>query len=523
MKRIALLLVFSFSVTMIFAQEQGTQKPFKHYLEEKQESDEKLERPKEENYGWDWWYQRKVKKYEERLEDPEFWTDRGTVFRDIYMYAGENLSYGLPAQTVMIMKGKPEKKLKQGNKEIWQYTSAEITFEKGAVSKWELTADYNGHPYDSAMSCYNKAFKYDKENNMRKDIREELVIFRNYLRNEGIMKFYNENLKDAYATFKRSAHIYNMPEMEGQDTTGYNVGQVYYYGAHFANQINKPEKAARFYDQLIDFNKEVEEAGHPENKFEEKNAYRMLGATYKAMGKADKQKEVLDRAYKKFGEEENILLDMTQYYLDQSEFEKALEFLNKSIEKDPSNPLYLYVKGNLYDNFKRQKYVKMDKLKKEIERADSMRREDDITVDEYNKRFKEKYNKIRELWQPANENMAKAEKFYKKALEEKENYSDAMFNLGALYYNKAAQILSTAMLIPTSEQERYDQRKEEAEALFKKAKPYIENAKEQDPYNVAILQTLSTIYAKLGKYDKVKEIKKEIEKAKQKEQEEGLN
>lgn len=522
MKRIALLLIFSFSISVIFAQTQGVQKPFSHFLEEKQKSDEELKKPEKENYNWDWWYNIKLNSYKKTMNDPEFWMERGTVFRKIYMYAGNNLNYGMPMQTVMILKGEPEQKLKQGNKEIWKYESYQLTAEGGKIVKWELMEDYDGQPYDSAMVNYKKAFRVDEESNKTEDIQTEVIILRNFLQDEGIMYFSNDNLEKAYTSFQRSANIYNMPQMEGQDTSGYNVGLIYYYGAHFANQINKPQKAIDLYKKLMAYNNEVEEAGYPENKFEEKNSYRMLAATYKKVGKIEKQKEILDKAYEKYGTEKNILLDMTQYYLEQNEFEKALEFLNKSLEQDPDNPLYLYVKGNLYDNFKRQKYVEMDKAKKEIERADSLRRKDSMEVEEYNTIFEENYQKIQDLWEPANENMNKAAKFYKKALEEKPDYSEAKYNLGALYYNKAAQVLSMAMLIPTGEQDRYDNRKELANKLFKKAKPYILEAKKQDPHNIAILQTLSTIHAKLGEYDKVREVKEEIEEAKQKQDEEGI-
>lgn len=517
MKRIALLLVFGFSITLAFAQ--GTQKPFSHYLEQKQELDEDLQKPKKEDFGMDFIYKRQLKKYNERKVSPDYWNERGTVFRDIDMYAGKNLGYGTPKNTALILKGEPEKKLKQGSKEIWQYPSMEIIYENEKVVKWKLTADYEGQPYDSAMHCYTKAFELDEDGSERKNIRENLVPYRDYLWTECIMKFSNEDVEGALTNLRRSANIYNMPEMEGQDTTKYNIGLIYFYGGQFATKVNKLKVAENFYKNLLAYNKEVKEAGEPKNVVEEKNAYRFLAVTYRKTGQTEKQKNILDKAYEKFGDDKNILLDITQYYLDQGEFENSLEFLNKSLEKDPDNPQYIYVKGSLYDNFKQQKYNEMDSLKAEVPKADSLRKNDEMTDKEYVE-FREKIRKqIKELWEPANKNMNKAADLYKKALELKEDYSDARYNLGALYYNKAAQVLSMAALIPTNEQELYDKRKKLSDELFKKAKPYIKQAKEEDPYNVAVLQTLSTIYAKLAMYDKVNELKAEIEKAKQKQKE----
>jgi len=84
-------------------------------------------------------------------------------------------------------------------------------------------------------------------------------------------------------------------------------------------------------------------------------------------------------------------------------------------------------------------------------------------------------------------------------------YGDAIYELGATYYNWGVDI------------HRQSQDAKEGETIdykskFKSALPYIEKMTELKPKNAAIWQTLGTIYLQLGEADKAKKALDEVDK-----------
>ncbi|MGC8865306.1 MAG: tetratricopeptide repeat protein [Bacteroidales bacterium] len=107
-------------------------------------------------------------------------------------------------------------------------------------------------------------------------------------------------------------------------------------------------------------------------------------------------------------------------------------------------------------------------------------------------------------------NFEKAEEAYKKALELKPDYFDAVYNLGALYVNKAASVLDAANQLPLDKEKEYEEMKAQAEGFLAKALPYLEKAHELDPKDRNTMISLKEIYTRQGKLDKVKEINEKL-------------
>ena len=83
---------------------------------------------------------------------------------------------------------------------------------------------------------------------------------------------------------------------------------------------------------------------------------------------------------------------------------------------------------------------------------------------------------------------------FQKAYEIDPTYSDAVFDLGATYYNWGVEILKTS-----------DEKGEATEAhkeKFKMALPYLEKVSEEKKDDPQVWETLGTIYAQLGMQDK---------------------
>lgn len=101
----------------------------------------------------------------------------------------------------------------------------------------------------------------------------------------------------------------------------------------------------------------------------------------------------------------------------------------------------------------------------------------------------------------------KAEEAYLKAIEIDPDYLDANYNYAVYYYNKAADLFAKArdMDLQTYRKEGKKIEKEAIEYL-KKAKPYFEKSLEIAPEELAVIETLQTLYTQLGENKKAEEM-----------------
>ena len=103
---------------------------------------------------------------------------------------------------------------------------------------------------------------------------------------------------------------------------------------------------------------------------------------------------------------------------------------------------------------------------------------------------------------------------YLKAIEIKPDHFDANYNLGAMLFNEAAELVNKANDLPASKQKEFDEYKKKYQAKFIESKPYFEKAYMLNPKDMATLQNLRQVYTRLNELDKSAEIKKVIESLK---------
>lgn len=107
-------------------------------------------------------------------------------------------------------------------------------------------------------------------------------------------------------------------------------------------------------------------------------------------------------------------------------------------------------------------------------------------------------------------NMEEAEAAYNKCIEIDPEYSNAYYNLGAMYNNMAADIMEKANELPLDKVKEYDAEKAKSDALLEKALPYLEKSDELKPDDIDTLITLKLIYTNMNKLDKLKEVNEKI-------------
>ena len=183
------------------------------------------------------------------------------------------------------------------------------------------------------------------------------------------------------------------------------------------------------------------------------NIQKMEGDTASAL-------TTLQNARADFPREQALIIEELNIYLIAGQFELAKENLMLAAEQDPTNEILWFSLGSVYDNLGMQ----------------------DEAVDAYTK-----------------------------SLGIKTDYFDANYNLGALYFNKAVQMVNEAndMWKPRMSKDEAAKQKELEEggkAMFSTALPYLEKALEVEPDDRETLRSLRDIYARVGMDEKMLEV-----------------
>ena len=183
------------------------------------------------------------------------------------------------------------------------------------------------------------------------------------------------------------------------------------------------------------------------------NIQKMEGDTASAL-------TTLQNARADFPREQALIIEELNIYLIAGQFELAKENLMLAAEQDPTNEILWFSLGSVYDNLGMQ----------------------DEAVDAYSN-----------------------------SLGIKADYFDANYNLGALYFNKAVQMVNEAndMWKPRMSDDEAAKQKnleEGGKAMFSTALPYLEKALQVEPDDRETLRSLRDIYARVGMDEKMLEV-----------------
>lgn len=187
------------------------------------------------------------------------------------------------------------------------------------------------------------------------------------------------------------------------------------------------------------------------------NIYSELSNIYKGMGDTEKAKNILQSGMDKYPDEPALLFSKINLFLQEGKYEEVASLMDDAIAIDSQNPSLYFVKG--------QSLEKMGDLD--------------------------------------NAKMA-----YEKALEIKPDFSDALYNLGAMYYNKGADLNTQANDLPLDAVEEYDAMSKQADEFFLKAQPYFEQLFAASPDDQGLKNSLMMIYKKTKQNEKLLELNK---------------
>ena len=308
-----------------------------------------------------------------------------------------------------------------------------------------------------AVKSYLKAMELDEKGKFTKEIEKELPVLKSSLLNEGVKAFNKRDYETAFKAFDNGVRAgERLNDGEPVDTLAYfNAGLA-------ARQLRKNDKAIEHLRTSI-------ELGNQPAK-----SYFIIARIHKERGEMDKAFEVVQKGREAHPDFRKLVLEELDLYIRRKEFKKAREKLEKAVEENPRNSVLHFSLGTVYDRL----YQKSDSAsEKKIGGKDSSLFDN-------------------------------AETHYNKAIKLDSSFHSAYYSLGALYYNRGADVLNAANTLKG--QAKYEEEIEAAEADLRKAKPYLEGALEIKPNDRQTLISLRNLYSRMDKKEKVKEIKERL-------------
>lgn len=206
---------------------------------------------------------------------------------------------------------------------------------------------------------------------------------------------------------------------------------ITYYCALSATQAGKPEIAVKYYEIVKD-------------SIDSPWIYARLSEDYANMKDSANMLRMYQLGAAKFPQEQFYTRNLINYYISLNKMSEAMTWIDAAIKSDEKSAVLWNVKGRILENDKK---------------------------------------------------VEEAIKCYEKALELDPELSDAMGNIGRIYYNRAVEELERVNAI--KDDRTYIKEKAKMKAIFEKPRPYFEKARTFNPEERDYIIALRGIYYNL--------------------------
>jgi tetratricopeptide (TPR) repeat protein len=312
--------------------------------------------------------------------------------------------------------------------------------------------------YNNYVAALNLGSRRHQERDAAAGIAESAGI----LINAGVDHFELGNLETSLEFFELVFTARDILKEKGYETV-LATEELYqehaFRTAFMAYQSGNLSRAQQILEELYDA--EADNAG----------VYEILAAIY-INNEDDRAIAVLEKGLELYPDNKGLQYTELNYYLRTGELESLIDKLKKAIAGEPENPTLYSTLGNVYDNLYQKTFEAGDVEQSEIY-------------------FDEAY------------------KYYSKAIEINPEFVDAVYSIGAMYFNRAAYITREMVELERDYSreatQRYSQLQKKVSELFDKALPYFLQAEALDPNDQNILIALQRIYANMDELEKAQE------------------
>jgi Flp pilus assembly protein TadD len=324
-----------------------------------------------------------------------------------------------------------------------------------------------------AFEAYKAAFNLpDVKKYQKGDAIKGIGAVQSSVINIGVGLFEKEKYEAAYNAFAGALAAHEILKAEGkksviEEKEKYN-NQVY-ITALAASMAAKHDMAFKYYEQAY-------KAGAPSPE-----TYSGLYRAKLALKDTAAAEVYLAEGRKAHPNDAALLFDEINVYLTKGKLDELTSSLKSAIAKEPNNVGLYVTLGNVYDNlYQRELSAKNDAKAKEY--------------------------------------FDQAVKYYTDASAKDAKNANAVYSMGALYYNKAALLTQELNAMPddfsAAGQKKYQAKKDEITALFDQALPFFKKAESLDANDLNTLIALAEIFARKEEFDLSKEFKSRIETVK---------
>ncbi len=303
-----------------------------------------------------------------------------------------------------------------------------------------------------AYEAYTKARSLDTKDEFKSDINTKMAAIAGEFFNQGITFFQQNDYDGALPYFENAIKI--SAENHTIDTLA-SYARALCLDKKVATDPAFLDKAIEQYQYLVDL------------KMNEVSVYASLANLYTKKGELEKATAVLAIGKELFPGNSDLIITEANIYISTNNHAKAISSLMLAKEKEPKNISVLYAIGVTYD------LLKNDTTLTAAER-------------------KEYFNA--------------AIDGYKEAIAVDSNYFDALFNLGAIYYNKGGDVINEANKLPINETAKYNEMLADGNNYLNLALPYLEKCETLQPQDKSTLISLKEIYARLNMKEKLMDV-----------------
>ena len=309
-----------------------------------------------------------------------------------------------------------------------------------ATSKKKKDQNLFENPLQLAYKNYMKALDMDETGNLDNLASVLLPKLSNDFIAKGVENFQSRKYREAMISFEYVSKIAEHGIINVSVDTGiiYNAGLAAYNAKIYENAVKHFTTC-----------KEMNYGGV--------NLYLLLKNTYVSMNDSVNVLQILKEAFEKFPEDEEVLVQLVNYYIFAGMNNEALDFLKIAKKKNPDNGTYFFAEGLIYDR---------------IRKIDSAR------------------------------------SAYQRSIDLDPGLFTSQYNLGALIFNQGVKMVEEANKI--LDNEKYTVAREAADLKFAEALPYLEKAHELNKDDIDTMETLKLIYYRLKMMDKHSWIDKKL-------------
>jgi tetratricopeptide (TPR) repeat protein len=200
------------------------------------------------------------------------------------------------------------------------------------------------------------------------------------------------------------------------------------------------------------------------NNYNGPSSYNFVYQAYQAKGDTLNSLLILTEGHLSYPNDESLLFEIIKFYISKGRTDEAIKYIDLAISEKPDNATLYTTKGAMFETIG------------DIEGAISL---------------------------------------YKKAIEKDSTQFTPYYNLSVIYYNRGVEVINLANQLPPSQSDKYDGEIEKAKEHFRISLPFTEKAYSIDSTEMAILESLKTVYYRLQINDKYLEISKKIQSLKQ--------